>query len=194
MKRKSNLQWQSAIFTVLIIVFCSRLVTHSPLPRSSSCSPIEYYDPHSSTLLQLLKNISEEVDDLSPKGSAALASLSTLQGALSRSTSPNVQRGPMGNLITIKAKSTSPPKITKEIPTKKCVSVEALRSSENTLELQKISQNFDENLASSKPDQAMPLIQITLTESQEKKKCTTETINAMMQQGIVVQCSSSLDV
>lgn len=166
---------------------CCRLVTHSPLPRSSSCSPIEYADPHSSTLLQLLKNISEEVDDLNPKDSAAMATLSsTLQGIASRSTSPNVQRGPMGNLVTVKAKSTSPPKVAKEVATKKSLSVEGLGGSGNSFELQKIGKNSDEKLTSSQPDQMMPLIQITLTESQEKKKCTAETMNTniTMQQGI----------
>ncbi|KAG4074110.1 hypothetical protein HA402_014315 [Bradysia odoriphaga] len=166
-----------------------KLVSHSPLPRSSSCSPVEYSDPHSSTLLQLLKNISEEVDDLNPKDTATMATLNnTLQEiALSRSTSPSVQRGPMGNLITVKAKSTSPPKVNKEVVTKKSVSAEGLNSSGNGSELQNRVKNSE--LESSQPDQMMPLIQITLTESQEKKKFPTETLNTNI--SIQQDCESS---
>lgn len=168
------------------VQFLIRLVTHSPLPRSSSCSPVEYSDPHASTLLQLLKNISEEVEDLYPNtnetGVNAIGSkspLATLNSKLQHltSTSPNVLRGPMGNLIPTKAKSTSPPKITKEVRTKKSSSLEDFNNSGiNAAVPMKLGQNLGENLnlPVSEADQILPLIQITLTESQEKKKFTTD--------------------
>ncbi len=167
-------------------------MTHSPLPRSSSNSPIEYSDPHSSTLLQLLKNISEEVEDQNPNDNATssgckspLASLNSKLQVLasSRSTSPSVQRGPMGNLITIKAKSTSPPKATKEVVTKKSASLEEFNDSSKAVD----SKKQGKPLTGSGSEQMMPLIQITSTESQEKKKFTAETSTTnIMMQGTVV--------
>lgn len=179
----------------------TRLVTHSPLPRSSSCSPVQYDDPQTSTLLQLLKNISEEVEDLCPDTNASIigvnanrckSPLATLNNKLqqfttSRSTSPNVLRGPMGNLIQAKAKSTSPPKIAKETPTKKSLSLEDFSNSGNKVEPILPGHNFgdDLNLPVSETEQIMPLIQITLTESQEKKKFTTGSpTTSIMMQGI----------
>lgn len=164
-------------------------MTHSPLPRSSSCSPVEYSDPQTSTLLQLLKNISEEVEDSTPNATSVgytspLASLnSKLQTlASSRSTSPNVQRGPMGNLIPIKAKSSSPPKLTKEVPAKKSQSLDNFSDASNNTELMKQGKHLNEE-----PEQMMPLIQITFTESQEKKKFTVDTpSSSMMMQGMEV--------
>lgn len=43
-----------------------RLVSRSPAV-SRTCSPVEFYDPTTSTLLELLKNITEEVGELSPQ-------------------------------------------------------------------------------------------------------------------------------
>lgn len=145
---------------------------------------MEYTDPHTSTLLQLLKNISEEVEDLCPNPTSSgisapgnkspLASLNTkLQKlASNQSTSPKVQRGPMGNLITTKAKSTSPPKIIKQSPVKKSSSQEDFKIPKISLEPVKQGNDFGEilNLPVSESQKIMPLIQITLTESQEKKK------------------------
>lgn len=140
---------------------------------------MEYSDPHTSTLLQLLKNISEEVEDLYPNtnetGVKAIGSkspLATLNSKLQHlaSTSPNVLRGPMGNLIPTKAKSTSPPKTTKEVITRKSSSLEE-NSGIHAAPI-KSGQNLGENLnlPLSETEQMLPLIQITLTESQEKKK------------------------
>lgn len=193
MKPKSNFYLRCHNVTELIILSLSlRLVTHSPLPRSSSCSPVEYSDPHTSTLLQLLKNISEEVEDQIPQIPTATASGVKLAGcksplaslnsklqelAASRSTSPNVQRGPMGNLIAVKAKSTSPPKVVKEIPTKKSLSLDDCKNTTNNVEPMKSGNCLGDNLKppASEAEQMMPLIQITLTESQEKKKYTADT-------------------
>lgn len=174
----------------LTLTFSNRLVTHSPLPRSSSCSPVEYSDPHTSTLLQLLKNISEEVEDLKPtiavghKSPLATLNSKLQQLASGRSTSPNLQRGPMGNLIPMKAKSTSPPKVTKNVPTKKSISLDDVNDP-----AMKPEKNLGENLNLPVPesDRMMPLIQITLTESQEKKKFTGEASSSgLMTEGMVV--------
>lgn len=182
-------------------MFYLRLVNHSPLPRSNSCSPVEYDDPHTSTLLQLLKNITEEVEDLNPNEAASgvksvgcKSPLATLNSKLqelasSRSTSPNVQRGPMGNLIQVKAKSTSPPKVAKEVPTKKSLSLDDYHNSANNVELMKPVKNLGANLNHpvSESEQMLPLIRITSTDSQEKKKCTAEASNSsIMMEGIVV--------
>lgn len=42
-----------------------RLVLHSPI-QSRPCTPVEYNDPTTNTLLELLKNISEEIGELHP--------------------------------------------------------------------------------------------------------------------------------
>lgn len=42
-----------------------RLVQHSPI-QSRPCTPLEYNDPTTNTLLELLKNISEEIGEMSP--------------------------------------------------------------------------------------------------------------------------------
>lgn len=42
-----------------------KLVQHSPI-QSRPCTPLEYNDPTTNTLLELLKNISEEVGEYSP--------------------------------------------------------------------------------------------------------------------------------
>lgn len=42
-----------------------RLVEHSPI-QSRPCTPVEYNDPTSNTLMALLKNISEEISEYSP--------------------------------------------------------------------------------------------------------------------------------
>lgn len=42
-----------------------RLVQHSPI-QSRPCTPLEYSDPTTNTLLELLKNISEEIGEFSP--------------------------------------------------------------------------------------------------------------------------------
>lgn len=148
---------------------------------------MEYSDPHTSTLLQLLKNISEEVEDLSPHATALgckspLASLNSKfkDLAASRSTSPNVERGPMGNLISMKAKSSSPPKFDKEVPPKRFASLGDFTDSANDF----MEPEKDSN---EKPEQLMPLIQITLTESQEKKKFTADTpSSSIMMEGTEV--------
>ena len=44
-----------------------RLVNKSPVQKSGNCTPIEFYDPTGNTLLDLLKNISEEADEISPQ-------------------------------------------------------------------------------------------------------------------------------
>lgn len=170
-------------------MFSLRLVNHSPLPRSSSCSPVEYDDPQTSTLLQLLKNISEEVEDLNPNEAVSTLNSKLQELASSRSTSPNVQRGPMGNLIQVKAKSTSPPKVAKEVQTKKTLSLDDFNNSANNVEPMKAGKNLGANLNSpvSESEQMLPLIRITSTDSQEKKKCTAETSNSsIMMEGIVV--------
>lgn len=43
-----------------------RLVSRSPA-ASRSITPVEFYDPTTNTLLELLKNITEEIDELSPQ-------------------------------------------------------------------------------------------------------------------------------
>lgn len=43
-----------------------KLVQHSPI-QSRPCTPLEYNDPTTNTLLELLKNISEEIGEYSPK-------------------------------------------------------------------------------------------------------------------------------
>lgn len=45
-----------------------RLVEHSPI-QSRPCTPLEYSDPTTNTLLELLKNISEEIGEYPPGGS-----------------------------------------------------------------------------------------------------------------------------
>lgn len=45
-----------------------RLVLHSPI-QSRPCTPLEYTDPTTNTLLELLKNISEEIGEFSPNRS-----------------------------------------------------------------------------------------------------------------------------
>lgn len=50
-----------------------RLIMRSPLPSSRSCSPIELNNPTSETLLQLLKNIKEEVSGMSPVNTTILS-------------------------------------------------------------------------------------------------------------------------
>lgn len=45
-----------------------RLVLHSPI-QSRPCTPLEYSDPTTNTLLELLKNISEEIGEYSPSRS-----------------------------------------------------------------------------------------------------------------------------
>lgn len=80
-----------------------RLIERSPLPQSRTASPIEIMDETSSTLVQLLKNISEEINEISPgntlnpnksrKGTATpnaqLQHLNVqLQGLLSKTPSP----------------------------------------------------------------------------------------------------------
>lgn len=45
-----------------------RLVLHSPI-QSRPCTPLEYSDPTTNTLLELLKNISEEIGEFSPSHS-----------------------------------------------------------------------------------------------------------------------------
>lgn len=42
-----------------------KLVEHSPM-QSRSCTPLEYSDPTTNTLLELLKNITEEIGEFSP--------------------------------------------------------------------------------------------------------------------------------
>lgn len=141
------------------------------------------------------------MEDLNPTANAVgighkspLASLnSKLQElASSRLTSPSVQRGPMGNLVQVKpkAKSTSPPKVTKEVPTKKSLSLDEFNDSANNIEQpmkpgKYLGDNLNPPLSDSQ--QMMPLIQITLTESQEKKKCTADSpSSSIMMEGIVV--------
>lgn len=139
------------------------------------------------------------MEDLNPSATASgvksvgyKSPLDTLNSKLqelasSRSTSPNVQRGPMGNLIPLKAKSASPPKVTIEVPTKKSMSLDDFNGSVNNVEPLKEETNLGENLNSlvSESEQMMPLIQITLTESQEKKKCTADATSSNVMQGIV---------
>lgn len=43
------------------------MIQHSPI-QSRPCTPVEYDDPTTNTLLQLLKNLSEECSELSPTG------------------------------------------------------------------------------------------------------------------------------
>jgi hypothetical protein len=59
-----------------------RLVEKGPLPSSRSISPVEYED-HSKTLLDLLKSITDEIDELSPQNTL------NVQGRRSRSVTPN---------------------------------------------------------------------------------------------------------
>lgn len=47
-----------------------RLVQHSPI-QSRPCTPLEYSDPTTNTLLELLKNISEEIGEYSPSRPAS---------------------------------------------------------------------------------------------------------------------------
>lgn len=53
-----------------------RLVSRSPVIQSRPCTPVEFYDPTTNTLLELLKNITEEVAELSPHGTVRTKSSS----------------------------------------------------------------------------------------------------------------------
>lgn len=49
-----------------------RLVSRSPA-ASRTCTPVEFYDPTTNTLLELLKNITEEAGELSPQSTVRTA-------------------------------------------------------------------------------------------------------------------------
>ncbi|GAB0086179.1 Transient-receptor-potential-like protein [Sergentomyia squamirostris] len=60
-----------------------RLVERSPMHRSGSVTPVDIVDPTTNTLMELLKNIKEEIDERSPMNTINLS-----KGRKSRSTSP----------------------------------------------------------------------------------------------------------
>lgn len=65
-----------------------RLVSRSPI-QSRPCTPVEFYDPTTNTLLELLKNIREEVGEPSPQNTTSNALTQQLQELIrSRTPSP----------------------------------------------------------------------------------------------------------
>lgn len=78
-----------------------RLVSRSPAV-SRPITPVEFYDPHTNTLLELLKNITEEIDELSPQGTIRTA------GSNGRSTQLTQQ---LHELFVNKAPSPLPPNV-----------------------------------------------------------------------------------
>lgn len=157
------------------------------MPVSRSDSPVEYYDPQTNTLLELLKNISEEIEDYSPQNSikakdsisAGPSPVATLSKQLQQMTAQAAaQRGPMGNVVTksgseVKQKLTSPkPKVAQEHFHKQF-------TSEETKPKQNMSISSDSSISSSgsAPRRAsqpnVPSIQISRTESQMETKYKT---------------------
>lgn len=130
----------------------------SPIPGSRSDSPVEYYDEHTHTLLDLLKNISEEVGQQpSPIHESAKIKQHLLQlGDSYANQSASMNRGPMGNTKTmtvpsgdIKMKTVSHVKTKSEDDTSK-------------IELATIQNVNAKNV--------VPLIQISRTDSQRLTK------------------------
>lgn len=155
--------------TISNVLSRHRLIEHGP---SRSTSPVLYYDPQASTLLELLRNISEEVEEYDPQSETAeptasgapslpspVATLSEqLRKLSSRQSSPNPPvRGPMGNILTkVKAKSLEPPAATKVQPSPRK------------------SHSLDDRSRSTSPSRTnmihIPSIQISRTESQQGLK------------------------
>lgn len=93
------------------------MIERNPLPGSRSCSPVEYVDPQSNTLLDLLRNISEEIDEFASdksslggigKRSPSISPAATLTRQLQNMAAAQQNRGPMGNTsIKVKSKTTT---------------------------------------------------------------------------------------
>lgn len=71
-----------------------KLVLHSPI-QSRPCTPLEYNDPTTNTLLELLKNISEEVGEFTPSRPSSkqerdnsISQLHAMLGNIGKSPSP----------------------------------------------------------------------------------------------------------
>jgi hypothetical protein len=76
-----------------------RLVEQGPIPRSRSLSPIEYED-HSKVLLNLLKSITSEIDELSPQnsltvGQAVKAKSNTSLTTMTSQMKPSTDKAPI---------------------------------------------------------------------------------------------------
>lgn len=120
-----------------------RLIERSPLPQSPSHSDnYSIVDPTNETLVQLLKNISEEINEISPSGTLCIPT------AKNRSVTPlqslNVQ---LQSLISSKAAS---PNLTKEKP-----KTGAKSPKPTTLDLRK-SANNNERVFSPSPAKDSP--------------------------------------
>lgn len=150
-----------------------RLVARSPVV-SRACTPVEFYDPTTSTLLELLKNITEEVDELSPH--------STVRTCGSNDRSHSSQK--LNELFGYKPPSPLPPNLLQKLE-----AVSAMQSQDSTTNSRQqrqsissiLSQRSNEerdqnNIQSPEPtprrefniltaQSPPPLIQITRTES-----------------------------
>lgn len=132
-----------------------RLVQRSPLPDSRSASPIEYSDPQTNTLLELLQSISEEAAEycttprLSNRPSPAATLAKELQKLSLKSNKPDPNETTFyGNTLSVSS---------------------VLSKSQESI---KSKESLDEpNVVSTKPlRNSPPSIEITRTESQLKMK------------------------
>lgn len=79
-------------------------MSRSPIVQSRPGTPVEFYDPTTNTLLELLKNISEEVAEYSPHGTIRTKSSSD------RDLSPAIMSQQIHDIFAGRVPSPLPPK------------------------------------------------------------------------------------
>lgn len=113
-----------------------RLVSRSPA-ASRTCTPVEFYDPTTNTLLELLKNISEEVGELSPQSTVRTI------GSHDRSAQLTSQ---LQELFVNKSPSPLPPNVLQKIEAATVMQVKELE--------RKKRQSISSNLSQQSNDEA----------------------------------------
>lgn len=113
-----------------------RLVSRSPA-ASRSCTPVEFYDPTTNTLLELLKNISEEVGELSPQSTVRTS------GSHDRSAQLTSQ---LHELFVNKSPSPLPPNVLQKIEAASAMHVKEVE--------RKKRQSISSNLSQHSSDEA----------------------------------------
>lgn len=196
----------------------ARRLVEKGIDRSGSVTPIEFDDRANTTLMSLLKNISEELQEISPGNTINVPqnsrSRSTtpqlnnltaqLQAVISQSTSP---LPPKSNKNTMKP-AKSPPMDTKkpltaENPTaSKTIKISPIQIPEkfNTVNLTasaassglKSPPSGAGGCVSPPPNQpSLPIIQVTRTESQIKKSASKENIDDDTNDDTVIKIDAS---
>lgn len=148
------------------------MIERSQLPGSRSCSPVEYVDPQSNTLLDLLKNISEEIEESSPdtnslgvvgKRPKSISPAATLSRQLQKMVADQAKVGPMGNTsIGLK------PKITTDAKT---IENFEIKSSNDSLTKRSPPANEARKISTKSPNRTASVV--TLTEAANVSSATT---------------------